>query len=263
MTIFTLFQRLHSLRCCRNARWESCWLFECLCFREFHGFQGSLLWILAADSPAVEPCGDSLFYGGVSTGWGRESTEQTKAGCKGWMYDSYFYIIFWCRYWQAQMIAMTACFDLMTAKICDAMKSDDSCTYIHKVSWEMQDNHLWRGRLEPKRSYKGSDSNPSHFAVKNVDYTHLEILKDGKKAWAFLVDFRLSLVPILGKPGFTTAERVTSLSLHLQDGKQQVMQVAAHIAAGTSFRVGGRHWSGLISGGLPASTFHIFEMGVI
>jgi len=43
-------------------------------FREFLGFRilvvnfGRASPLLATDSPAVEPCGDSLFYGGVSTG---------------------------------------------------------------------------------------------------------------------------------------------------------------------------------------------------
>ena len=63
---------------------------------------------------------------------------------------------------------------------------------------------------------------------------------------------------LVGETGKAAAE-----TLHFQDGKQQVMQVAAHIAAGTSTRVGGvYHWS-VLKREFASFKVYIFEMGVI
>ena len=63
---------------------------------------------------------------------------------------------------------------------------------------------------------------------------------------------------LVGETGKAAAE-----TSHFQDGKQQVMQVAAHIAAGTSTRVGGvYHWS-VLKREFASFKVYIFEIGVI
>lgn len=128
----------NELRCCRNARWESCWLFECWVSGSFL-VSGFLLWILAGLRPFWQLIRQLLnlavihFFTAVfqRDEAGSPRTDNSRLQRVNiWFIFLHYIIILWFRYWQAQMIEMTACYDSMPAKICDAMKSDDSCTYI-------------------------------------------------------------------------------------------------------------------------------------